>query len=360
MEKPALKKKKFCIHKRSFFLCKEKTFRKKETKSPKETKDGKKKTFRKKETKSPKETKDGKKKTFRKEEQKKNGMEKMILITGGTGYLGKELLKSLNNNDVRILARNGSLVPPGYEVARGDLMDKNSLINAVNGVDCVVHLAAVTHSKSMCEFYNSNVQGTKNLIDACKSKHVQRFIFISSMASKRKFLDDYGRSKKQAEEIVIKSGLDYTILRPTMIYGGDSKIMNMITGYIKKIPLIIPVIGNGKGKIQPVYVGDVVKVIVGCLENKKSIGKSYDVLGGSQMSFDYFLDFMASRLNIRKIKIHIPTGIVVAGINLFTLFYKNFPIKKELAKSFDQNVEGDNHEAERDFNFRFKRLSEAL
>jgi len=183
----------------------------------------------------------------------------MILITGGTGYVGKELLKSLNADDVKILARKGSLIPKNYEAVYGDLMDKDSLVKAVDKVDCVVHLAAVTHARNMSEFYKINVEGTKNLVEACKNSKVKRFIFISSMAVCRKYLDDYGKSKRDAEEIIKNSGLSYVILRPTMIYGGDSEVIKRFISYVKKIPFIIPMIGKGSGKIQPVHVNCLVR-----------------------------------------------------------------------------------------------------
>lgn len=284
----------------------------------------------------------------------------MILITGGTGYVGKELLKSLNADDVKILARKGSLIPKNYEAVYGDLMDKDSLVKAVDKVDCVVHLAAVTHARNMSEFYKINVEGTKNLVEACKNSKVKRFIFISSMAVCRKYLDDYGKSKRDAEEIIKNSGLSYVILRPTMIYGGDSEVIKRFISYVKKIPFIIPMIGKGSGKIQPVHVNDVANVIAGAIDNEKALGKIYSLLGGTRISLSYFLDFLSSRLGINKIKVSIPESIVLFAVDFITFFNKNFPLKREFIKSFNYDVEGDNREAENDFQIRFKKLSQGF
>jgi nucleoside-diphosphate-sugar epimerase len=283
----------------------------------------------------------------------------MILITGSTGFLGKHLIKVLDKKNIKCLVRKDSNIShlKDIELVYGDITDANSLDKALKDVKEVIHLAASTHDNSL--FHIVNVKGTKNLLEACKKNNVKRFVFISSMASTRRFLDDYGRSKKEAEELVRSSGLDYTILRPTLIYGKGSLGMKHTVEYIKRIPFVVPIVGSGNSKIQPVFVDDVCKSIIKSLE-KDTINKEYNILGGTRISFNYFIDFVSSRLNVKKVKLHIPTPFVLAGVSCISIIFKNFPIKKEFVKGLGDDTVGDHKMAEKDLGFKFKKISEAL
>ncbi len=285
----------------------------------------------------------------------------MIIITGATGYIGKNLVKAANPENIRSLVRKGSNTEgiPQQTIIEADLLDPSSLEKALEEGATVVHLAALTHAPTREAFAQVNIEGTKNLIEACKKKNVKRIIFISSMATTRKFLDDYGWSKKEAEELIKTSGLDYTILRLTTVYGPDSPFIKTMVQYIKKIPSIIPIIGNGEAKIQPVAIEDVVLAIQKCIENPKAIGKTYAILGGTKISFNYFIDLLCSRLNIKKKKVHIPIHFILLGMKLGKPF-KTMPFKEEFIKAFDDDIHGDNTEAERDLNIKFKKLSQGF
>ena len=117
----------------------------------------------------------------------------MILITGSTGFLGKHLIKVLDKKNIKCLVRKDSNVNhlKDIELVYGDITDANSLDKSLKGVKEVIHLAASTHDQSL--FHIVNVNGTKNLLEACKKNSVKRFIFISSMASTRRFLVDYSQ-----------------------------------------------------------------------------------------------------------------------------------------------------------------------
>src|SRR3989344_21776 len=192
----------------------------------------------------------------------------MILITGGTGYIGSNLLKLLEGKKIRLLV-NDSYVNENFEAVNGDLTDVESLDKALKNVETVIHLAAATHSKDDKMFNIVNVNGTKNLIEACKKNKIKRIIFMSSMAATRRFRDSYGESKYKAQELIRNSGLKYTILRPSLIYGKGSLGMKHTVEYIKKVPFFIPIIGKGEAIIQPVYIDDVLKAIISCLDNDK-------------------------------------------------------------------------------------------
>ena len=288
----------------------------------------------------------------------------MILITGATGFVGRNLIESMPKENIKCLVRSTSniefLKKYNVNIVYGDINDKKSLDNALKGIDAVIHLAAYIRGSNKDLFYKVNTEGIKNLIEACKKNKIKRIIMLSSMAVTRKYLDDYGKSKKQAEDLLKNSNLDYTILRPSMIYGKDSNSTKHLISYINMLPLIIPIVGNGKFNIQPIYINDVTSVIIKSLDNKTSIGKTYDLLGETRISFNYFIDFISSRLNIKKIKFHIPVSFVLIGISFFRFFYKNFPVTKEFIKGMGYDTIGDNSKVKQDLNVKFKKLSQSF
>ena len=286
----------------------------------------------------------------------------MILVTGATGYVGRNLIKLLDNRKVKCFVRKNSEIKAleGFNIEYGDITDIASIERVLDNVDAVIHMAAVVNSSDKEIYYLVNVKGTKNLIEACKNRGVKRIIFVSSMAATREFLDDYGKSKKEAEELVANSGLKYTILRPTIIYGADNSTLKQFIEYIQKVPFLVPVIGSGEAKIRPVYIDDVVNIITRSVDNPQSIYKTYNLLGGTKISINYFIDFISSRLGIKKVKVHIPMGLALTSISFLTMFNRKFSITKDFIKNLDYGVVGDNKDAEVDFSLRFKKLSHTL
>ena len=156
----------------------------------------------------------------------------MILITGSTGFVGRNLINKIPDKEkVKCLVRKSSnikfLKEHDVQLIYGDITDKKSMDNALKDTDIVIHLAALINGTKK-QFYNVNVEGTRNLIALCRKNKVKRIIALSSMAATRKHLDNYGKSKKESEDLIKDSGLNYTIFRPTMIYGkGSNSIKNI-------------------------------------------------------------------------------------------------------------------------------------
>ena len=203
----------------------------------------------------------------------------MIFITGSTGFLGKTLIPSLikESCNLNCLARN-----PDYfknlpvKITIGDLEKFQWPIDSEK-INTVIHMAAVINAKNPQDFYKINYEGTKKLINECVKHKVEHFIFLSSLNVLQKNPDDYAKSKKMAEDYLKISGLNYTILRPSLIYGpSDTKNVNQLVKIIKTLP-IIPIIGSGKNKIQPIYINDAANAIISILKNpEKFYNKLYN------------------------------------------------------------------------------------
>lgn len=254
-----------------------------------------------------------------------------ILVTGASGFVGKNLIKYLDKYEVNILSRKKTL---GNGVFVGDLFNKKILLDA-SKVDIVIHLAGITDGNVL----KVNYEGTKNLVDACVENKIKKFIFISSYDAVLN--TDYGRSKLKAEECIKSSGLNYIILRPMVICGKDNK--KDLGKLIRLIKLgIVPIPGKGNFKLQPVFVDDIVKIILKAVESKLK-NKIYFIGGSDALSFNEIVDKIANHLNKKIIKINIPVFLI-----------------KLINKSLLSDKICNNNNVEKDFNFKTRKFDEII
>lgn len=270
----------------------------------------------------------------------KNKLKKVFII-GGTGFIGSRLSRKLAGKyETVCLVKEedkDKLRDLNVEIKVGDMFNKHSIERAIENVDVVIHLAS-SHLKGKEEL---NLVGSKNIIESCKKKKVNKIVFISSMATKRKILDDYGKTKLKIEELVKKSGLKYTILKPTMVYSEDN--LSQIGRSLKMLPFIIPIVGDGNYEMNPVYIEDIIDVIEKSIDNIKTDNKSYDVAGGDKLSFNEIIDISRKRFSIKKIVVHFP-------ISLCLIIFRFFPIiSLDAIKGIKESTNADITNLKKDF-----------
>jgi len=283
-----------------------------------------------------------------------------LLVTGASGFVGAHVAGAATHrgDEVRCLTRPSSDLWPlsglRVEIVVGDVTDKDSIRNAVLGVDAVVHCAATT-SETSPDFelsYRTNVLGTKNVIEACAENDVGRFVFVSTQSATEQNSSSYGKTKLEAERIVAASGVAFTILRPSTVYGpGARGLFAKMGRYVAALPLI-PVIGDGRQRFRPIYVGDVVTAILGCLESEKTVGKTYDLGGLDGVSFTQFIDGVGEVLGKKRIKLHVPVAVCVGVARALALAARNPPLTVDNIIGITQMSECDISSAEKDFGFR--------
>jgi nucleoside-diphosphate-sugar epimerase len=191
--------------------------------------------------------------------------------------MGGALIRQLLNNaglKIRAMVHRSLVNVPDCEIRPGDLKNSGLLTRALSGVDTVVHMAALTKSTSELDYFETNVNGTENLIDACLKNGVKKIIYISSSAASLNG-GGYSRSKLEAEQCIKRSGMKWVIIRPSEVYGqrvGDSinRLIHWIQNYI-----FVPVIGAGKCKLSPVFIDDVVSAIALSIFNQELEKSNY-------------------------------------------------------------------------------------
>jgi NADH dehydrogenase len=240
-----------------------------------------------------------------------------VFVTGATGFVGGEILRQLDGagHSVRILARRpqssavqNAVADFGVQVHQGNVLDAASLANGLKGIDAVIHLVGIISEVGRATFENIHTLGTKNIVMAAQKSGVRRYEQMSALGARPNAISRYHQSKWAAEEIVRKSGLDFTIFRPSIIYGPKDQFVNLFAKMARFSPAI-PVMGNGRSRLQPIPVADVAACFVKALNQPASIGQTYDLCGSDTLTFDKLLDVIMEVTGRKRWKIHLPMGL---------------------------------------------------
>ena len=286
----------------------------------------------------------------------------MIALTGATGFLGSHLARQLaaNGNKVCCLVRKNSSRQKNLHgidctVRETEFNSVQSLAVSLEGCTSVIHAMGVINA-SQEELRTVNIQFTQNLTLACLEKNIQKIILISSVAALMQH-GPYGLSKKEGEEIVVKSGIPYLIFRPAYIFGpNDQNNTLLMIRTLKRFPLI-PLLGGGTFKIQPVYVEDAVDLISKGIHFSR-LNSAYTLAGKEQVSLKTMLEILAGHLGVKRIFLPVPLKPVQALMKIFLAVCPNtrFPAKQIL--ELDKHERFDISETVKDFNFHPRTFAE--
>lgn len=208
---------------------------------------------------------------------------KKVLIFGGTGFVGSMLCEKLNQwpCHVSVATRRADNARhlqslPGLEVLEIKLSDSAALAELVAGHDAVVNLIAILHG-SEAAFDSAHVQWPLALVQACKTAGVRRLVHLSALGAALDSASKYQRSKARGEAALLNSGLDVTLLRPSVIFGANDKFLNSFAKLQQFFP-VIPLAAS-QARFQPVWVDDVARAAVHCLQETSTIGQIYELCG---------------------------------------------------------------------------------
>ncbi len=208
---------------------------------------------------------------------------KKILIFGGTGFVGTQVCEKLNQLSCRVTvatrrsdnARHLQLLPL-VDVAEIDLHDSAALAALVAGHDAVVNLIGILHGSEEA-FQKVHVKWPLELVRACKASGVRRIVHISALGASLDSASKYQRSKARGQAALLGSGLDVTVLRPSVMFGADDSFLNTFARLQQVFP-VIPLAGS-QARFQPVWVEDVASAVVHCLQDTSTIGQVFEACG---------------------------------------------------------------------------------
>lgn len=236
-----------------------------------------------------------------------------LLITGGTGFVGTHLVNALvrRGHGVAVLARHADRSRNRYnrpvESCRGDVLDPASLSAAFAGRDAVIHLVGIIHEKGPQTFDRMHREAVENVVAAMQGSGVRRLLHMSAVGAAEDSPSEYGRTKAAGERAVRGSGLDWTIIRPSIVFGPGDGFVSLLAPIVEKNPLFIPVIGNGRTRFQPVSIYDVARIFGEALEKPETAGRTFELGGPDIFTLDEIYREIATVLGKRRKPIvHLP------------------------------------------------------
>lgn len=245
-----------------------------------------------------------------------------VLVTGGTGFVGRHVVHALRADDmpVRALVRDtrkgARLADWGCELVEGDVADAAALRRAVEGCQVVVHLVAIRRGSPQ-DFERVMAQATRDLVAACRDADVQRLVLMSAAGTSQQTAAavPYFRAKLDMENAVRESGLEFTIFRPSFVFGRDGGALPLFLRQVRYSP-VTPVIGAGLGRIQPIWVEDVAAYFAAAVSKPEAANRSFDLGGPDVVTWNGLYERIASVLGKRRRRLNIPSGLMRAAASL--------------------------------------------
>ncbi|MFC1825628.1 SDR family oxidoreductase [Thermodesulfobacteriota bacterium] len=274
-------------------------------------------------------------------------MSGIYLVLGAGGNLGRRVTVRLisDGHKVRGLVRShhkAAMVERfGAEAGLFDLEDPDSLTPHLKGVTHIINTSYIFFAKNILKVVRNHSELRDGQV---------RLVFVGSTGVHTRLKSESAERKRIGERVILESGLPFTILRPTMIYGHarDGNISRLIRSF-QKIP-VFPVFGNGLAMMQPIYIGDVVGAVVNVMERSETRGKIYDIGGPEPMTYRDLLE-KVSAASDKKIRfIHVPLWFTV-GLVKVLLAFKVSPLSVEQVLRLTENKQVDNSRARKDFGF---------
>ena len=245
-----------------------------------------------------------------------------VLVTGGTGFVGPKIVHALRaqGRDVRALVRYPEratqLAGWGAELATGDVTDPAGVRAALDGCTHVVHLVAIIKG-SPSDFQRVMTQGTKDLVAAAKDAGIERLVLMSALGTSETTKDvvPYFAAKWAMEQETVRSGLEYTIFRPSFVFGRDGGVLPLFLKQVRYSP-VVTVIGSGLQRSQPIWVEDVAQYFAQSIDNPQAANRTFEIGGPDIVDWNELYRRIAKVLGKRRRLVHVPTSVARAGARL--------------------------------------------
>ena len=279
-----------------------------------------------------------------------------VFVTGGTGFVGRETISRLHaaGHEIRCLVRRGSesKLPAlkNVELVSGNATEIESLHGVMDGCDAVVHLIGIIREfpSEGITFEREHIVATRNIVNIALEGGVNRFLHMSANNVSEDAATGYQTSKWHGEQLVRESGLDWTIFRPSVIFGPEGEFVQTMVSIIKSLP-IVPVIGSGRYEMQPVAVGQVAESFVRALALPQTIGRTYYLGGVKPYSYIELLNAISAALGKGPVRtVRQPIFLMKPAIKMLESFH-SFPITSDQLTMLQQGNICDPTEWAREF-----------
>ena len=295
----------------------------------------------------------------------------MLLVTGAAGFVGSRLVARLAREGerahalVRDAAKASKTLPAdGYDLFIGDTTLPSTMDAALAGVDTVIHTAFITADRKQGpndNYYKTNVLGTRNLVAAAKRAGVQRIIVLTGLGTKQDKPGSYMQGRYEAVQAVRESGLAWSALGPSILFGPRAAFFKGLSDLIRSVPGVVPMIGNGKVEFQPIWVEDVVTCLIKMAREPESYdGRLIDAGGPEVYTYAQILDLLMAKLQKRRIKVPGPIPLASLGAGVMELVLPKPPVTRAAMALFEFPNVTDIDAVEKNFGFTPRSLKSYL
>ncbi|MFN8451644.1 MAG: complex I NDUFA9 subunit family protein [Anaerolineae bacterium] len=275
-----------------------------------------------------------------------------ILVTGAAGFVGNNAVRRLvaAGKPVRAMVRSADKgqqrlgdLGSQIEIMVGDVGDRAGLKRLMDGATAIVHTVAIPMERGRATYENVNYQGTINVVDAARDAGVERFVHMAQNGSDPQHFSRFLRSKGRAQQYVMQSGLKWTVLRPSVIYGPQDEFFNAFARLVRLTPLVFPLVGGGTALFQPVSIYDVVDVIARSLDDDATIGKEYKLGGPEVLTLGEIEKRVLAAMNASRILINAPAGLLRPAVWVMEKVLPGTPVNLTLLELLKEpNTVADN------------------
>lgn len=283
-----------------------------------------------------------------------------VLITGASGFVGRAVCEAVirEGHSVRRMARGSrsqSLEAQnnGIDWVRGSVLCPNDLRQGMQGCDAVIHLVGIIGEIGDQTFERVHLEGTRRVIEAALTSGVRRIVHMSALGTRPEAASRYHQTKWAAEEAVRSSGLDWTVFRPSLIYGPGDGFVNLFAGMSRWSP-VLPVIGRGTSLLQPVSVDCVARAFARALDSKAAVHQTYDLCGFDRLNLPQILQTLLQITRRRRVIVRIPRALAWYPTAVLEwvfprVLHRPSPLSRDQILMLEEDNVGNPEAAERDF-----------
>ena len=260
-----------------------------------------------------------------------------VAVAGGTGFIGKVILQKLvkAGHHVKALIRPGSLLKinkiSGTESRYVYYDSPTQMVKTVEDCQAIINLVGIISQTKDNTFDFAHHLIPMTLVKAVQDVGIKRFIQMSALGVDGGPNIEYFETKRLGENVVKASGLDWTVFRPSMVFGPGDHSVSMIAKLIKLAPMF-PVVGDGKYEMMPVHVENVADSFVKALDKPETFGKTYDIPGPDKYTFDQLLDLIGQAIGKKSVaKMHLPAGLIILKARIIGAIFGG-PLSADLIK----------------------------
>jgi NADH dehydrogenase len=231
-----------------------------------------------------------------------------VLVVGGSGFIGRHLVAALAARGIRVTVPSRRrerakhlILLPTVDVVEADILAPGGLARLAAGTQAVINLVGILNG----DFQRAHVEVPQAVVNACRSSGAKRLLHVSALGASRDAPSEYLRSKAMGEEAILAAtDLETTVFRPSVVFGPEDRFLNLFATLARFLPVLA--LACPEAKFQPVYVGDVARVMTAALGEPETLGKRYELCGPRAYTLRELVDYVCAVTGRRRLVVGLP------------------------------------------------------